>query len=73
VLDRLAPFILDGDTGSFRFTISNAAKDIGYYATMVEALGGAASIASVIGDTYRDQVEAGQGERFVPEMIKLLS
>ncbi len=73
VLDRLAPFILEGDTGSFRFTISNAAKDIGYYATMVEALGGAAAIASVIGDTYRDQVEAGQGERFVPEMIKLLS
>lgn len=73
VLDRLAPFILEGDTGSFRFTVSNAAKDIGYYATMVEALGGAASIASAISDTYRDQVEAGQGERFVPEMIKLLS
>lgn len=73
VLDRLAPFILDGDTGNFRFTISNAAKDIGYYGIMVEMLGGAASIANAIGGAYGDQVAAGNGERFVPEMIGLLS
>lgn len=73
VLDRLAPFILDGDTGNFRFSISNAAKDIGYYATMVETLGSAGAIASAVEGTYRGQVEAGEGGRFVPEMIRLLS
>jgi 3-hydroxyisobutyrate dehydrogenase-like beta-hydroxyacid dehydrogenase len=73
VLDRLAPFVLEGDTGNFRFSIANAAKDIGYYGEMVAALGGAAGIANAIGQAYRGQVEAGEGERFVPEMIRLLS
>lgn len=72
VLDRLAPFILEGDTGNFRFTIANAAKDIGYYGEMVETLGSATSIAAAIGETYRSKVEAGQGELFVPQMIDLL-
>jgi len=73
VLDRLTPFILDGDTGSFRFSIANAAKDIGYYAAMAEALGANGSIAAAVAGAYADQVEAGQGDRFVPEMIALLS
>lgn len=73
VLDRLTPFILDGDAGSFRFSIANAAKDLGYYAAMAEMLGGAASIASAVAGAYHDQVEAGRGDRFVPEMIDLLS
>ena len=73
VLDRLTPFILDGDTGNFRFSIANAAKDLGYYAAMAEKLGGAASIASAVASTYLHQVEAGRGDRFVPEMIELLS
>ncbi len=73
VLDRLAPFILERDTGSFRFTIANSAKDMGYYEAMAAAMGSPATIAAAVGAAYSAQVEAGQGEKFVPEMIGLLS
>lgn len=72
VLDRMTPFILDGDTGSFRFTIANAAKDIDYYATMLERLGSGARIARAVRDTYAAEVEAGHGGDFVPHMIRHL-
>ena len=73
VLDRLAPFILDGDTGNFRFTISNAAKDIDYYTAMLANLGGAASIATAIRDVYKNEVAAGEGERFIPHLVDILA
>lgn len=72
-LDRLAPFILDGDDSSLKFTISNAAKDIGYYTAMLEQMGGAATIATAIRDVYGREAADGQGDRFVPALIELLA
>lgn len=72
-LDRLAPFILEGDAGSLRFTISNAAKDIDYYTAMLEHLGGAATIANAVRDVYKSEVAEGNGDRFVPSLIEILA
>lgn len=72
VLDRMAPFILDGDSGNLRFTIANAAKDIDYYAAMLERLGTGGRIARAVRDTYAAEVEAGHGGEFVPHMIRHL-
>lgn len=72
VLDRLSPFILAEDRSAFRFSLSNAAKDLAYYAEMAQSLGTPAAIAGAISGTYTAQVEAGEGERYVPELIKLL-
>jgi 3-hydroxyisobutyrate dehydrogenase-like beta-hydroxyacid dehydrogenase len=72
-LDRLAPFILDGETGALRFTISNAAKDIDYYTAMLDHMGGAATIATAIRDVYKSEVANGHGARFVPQLIDLLA
>lgn len=72
-LDRLAPFILDGDETSLKFTISNAAKDIDYYTAMLGGLGGASTIANAVLDVYRGEIAAGQGDRFVPALIRLLA
>lgn len=71
-LDRLSPYILGKDTGTFRFTVSNAAKDIDYYATMARQQGSQALVADAVRDAYKAQVDAGEGGRFVPEMIDLL-
>src|SRR5690606_31635071 len=71
-LDRLAPFMLEGDAGKLRFTLSNAAKDLDYYAAMAAAQDSAAEIAGAVRDTYRALVDAGKGGRFVPEMIDYL-
>ena len=72
VLDRMAPFILDGDSGNLRFSISNAAKDIDYYTRMLDQLGGSAAIAGAVGETYAGQVAAGHGDAFVPNLIRYL-
>jgi 3-hydroxyisobutyrate dehydrogenase-like beta-hydroxyacid dehydrogenase len=71
-LDRLTPFILGKDPSNLRFTVANAAKDIDYYAAMATAQASAAGVATAIRDAYAGQVAAGEGGRFVPEMIELL-
>jgi 3-hydroxyisobutyrate dehydrogenase-like beta-hydroxyacid dehydrogenase len=71
-LDRLTPFILGKDPSNLRFSIANAAKDIGYYAEMAGAQGSAAGVAGAVRDLYGSKVEAGEGGRFVPEIIDLL-
>src|SRR5690606_13501072 len=48
VLERLRPYLESGDVGSFRFTIANAAKDMGYYATMAQETGAACGAAAAV-------------------------
>ncbi len=72
VLDRLTPFILKGETGGFRFTLANSAKDLGYYCTMAGDLDAASAIATAVRDTYKAEVDGGNAARFVPELIALL-
>ncbi len=72
VLDRLSPYILDKDTGNFRFTIANSFKDLDYYCTMAGNLDAASTVASAVRTTYEAQVESGNESRFVPELVTLL-
>ncbi len=73
VLDRLSPFILEQETGSFRFTLANSAKDLDYYCTMAGNLKAASAIAESVRDTYKAEVDQGNASRFVPELIRLLA
>lgn len=73
VLDRLAPYFTAADPSSFNFTISNAAKDMGYYVEMTRALGLQGNAADSLCDVYRVQEKAGQGGRLVPELMALLA
>jgi 3-hydroxyisobutyrate dehydrogenase-like beta-hydroxyacid dehydrogenase len=72
VLDRLAPYITDGDSSGFSFTIANAAKDMGYYTAMVRALGLDGHAAEALAGVYQSGEKAGQGARLVPELISIL-
>lgn len=72
VLDRLAPFILNGDANNLAFTIANSAKDLAYYAQMCEDLDATNSVAKSISNTMQEQVEKGNGNAFVPNLIKFL-
>jgi len=72
VLDRLTPFIVEGETGGFRFTLANSYKDLDYYCTMAADLQAASAIAGSVRDTYKAEVESGNASSFVPELIKLL-
>ena len=73
ILDRMTPYILDKDETGFRFSLSNAAKDIDYYAAMSEELDASGEIATAVRALYNSQVEAGHGTHFVPQLIDLLA
>ena len=69
MLDRMRPFIEDGDTSAYRFSISNAAKDLGYYTTLAEELGAEHAVAGAVRSIFAAAVDAGHGAEGVPELI----
>ncbi len=72
VLDRLSPFILEGDPSGLKFTISNARKDIGYYLTMADHLGAEQTIAASVYALLDTLMKEGNGQSMLPELITLL-
>ncbi len=72
VLERMEPFIRDGDDAGFRFTIANAFKDMSYYMDMATAQGASGNIAASIRDVYADAVAQAGPTATVPDLITLL-
>lgn len=72
VFERLKPFILADDASGFRFSLSNAHKDLGYYQQMVEELGASHHAADGIAELYRQVIDQGHGQSTVPELVALL-
>lgn len=72
VLDRLSPYILDGDSSGLKFSIANAHKDIGYYNQMSDDLNAESGTAKAVLALLEKQVRADNGSRMMPELIKLL-
>ena len=72
VLDRLKPYIETGDIGAFNFSISNSAKDMGYYADMVSAGGVAHGCADAVRALYDDAMAKGRGSDPVPRLIDIM-
>lgn len=72
VLDRLSPFILEGDSSGLKFSISNAHKDIGYYIQMSKDLNAANSTAEGVYDLLDKQIKAENGALLLPELVMLL-
>lgn len=73
VLERMRPFISENDPSGFRFSLSNTLKDVGYYQQMSADLGASKEVADAIVSLYQQVVDAGHGERLVPELIALLA
>jgi len=73
VLERLRPYIESKEIAAFRFSISNALKDIGYYTTMAGDMGASMTTALGIRQTLEGAVAAGLGGAAVPELIDLLA
>lgn len=71
-LERLRGFITEGDTSALRFTIANAAKDLGYYRQFAGDMKSAHRVADGVADTLDNLVKQGHGPAFVPEQVKLL-
>lgn len=70
-LDRLAPYIVSQDRDGLPFAVSNAQKDINYYRAMSKASGAQTVVADGVSAALAKPVEAGLGEAYVPELVKL--
>lgn len=55
------------------FSMSNAAKDVGYYRAMARELGAKSRMSDCAEGTLKEAVEDGWGARMVPEMVDFLS
>jgi len=72
-LERLRPYIESGDTGAFRFAIRNAAKDLGYYAAMAEAVGARHESADAVRRVLAEALAQGGDDKVMPELIDILA
>ncbi|WP_118132863.1 NAD(P)-dependent oxidoreductase [Oceanicella sp. SM1341] len=69
MMDFIKAYGVDGDATKLQFSVSNARKDVGYYATMADDFG-VPSIMSQAAKTALGLAKAdGAGERMVPEMV----
>ncbi len=71
-LERLRPFLLNGDPSGLKFAMSNALKDLGYFTTMAGDSGAAHRIADAVQATFDQAVGQGAANAFVPELVALL-
>jgi 3-hydroxyisobutyrate dehydrogenase-like beta-hydroxyacid dehydrogenase len=73
ILNRLRPYIESRDNTSFRFSIANALKDMGYYTTMAQEAGAMHAAAEAIRQTYEEASKQGTAQSTVPELIDMLA
>lgn len=55
------------------FSLANANKDVGYYRQMAEDLGLTSRMSGAAASTLGEAVEAGWGDKMVPEMVDFLA
>jgi 3-hydroxyisobutyrate dehydrogenase-like beta-hydroxyacid dehydrogenase len=72
-LERLRPYLLSGDPSPLRFSIANAAKDLGYYNKMATDAGAQNEIAASIQATLERVLAKCAGEALLPELASLLT
>ena len=71
-LERIKPYLLARDTSGLRFSIANAAKDLGYYQQMAADAGASLGIAAAVLATLEAaQAQAAPGT-LLPELATLL-
>ncbi len=69
VLRKMVSPALEGDFDGYRFSIANAAKDIGYYADLAEKLGCDSPLMEAVAEVFADAVETGHGGRNVSHLL----
>ena len=69
VLRKMVSAALAGDFDGYKFSIANAAKDIGYYTELAEQLGCRTPLAEAVAELFARAVETGHGGRNVSHLL----
>jgi 3-hydroxyisobutyrate dehydrogenase-like beta-hydroxyacid dehydrogenase len=72
-LERLKPFLLNGDASNLQFSLANALKDLGYYNTMAIDGGADRNIAEGVKRTLEIAVQDGNGNKSVPHLVTVIA
>ena len=72
-LERLRPYLLARDPSGIRFSISNAHKDLGYYATMAREAEAHHAIADAVLGTLEAGLQASDAQTLLPSLVSLLA
>ena len=72
MMDFIRNYAAKGEI-DLRFSIANAAKDVGYYRAMAESLGVVSRMSGAASSTLEEARDNGFAERMVPEMVDYLS
>lgn len=68
-LERIKPYLLQGDRNSLRFSIANAHKDLSYFNAMAEAMHADHTVAAGVLATLAQALQAGTGEQMMPTLV----
>ena len=71
-LERLKPYLLQRDPSGLRFSIANAAKDLGYYNAMAADAGAAQAVAAAVQATLDGALARTAPGTLLPELAGLL-
>lgn len=66
-LDRIGPFLLEGDNSGMKFSVANAAKDIAYYLRMSQDVAAAHHAASGVDAALRSLSGGGFADGYLSE------
>jgi hypothetical protein len=69
VLRKMVEPALHGDFDGYRFSLANAAKDIGHYADLAGELGCATRLTESVAQVFAEALEAGLGGRNVSRLL----
>ncbi|CAN5344379.1 NAD(P)-dependent oxidoreductase [soil metagenome] len=69
VLRKMMDAALAGDFDGYKFSIANAAKDIGHYAELAEKLDLLTPLAEAVQDKFAEAVDTGHGGRNVSHLL----
>lgn len=72
-LERLKPFLLAHDVSGLRFSVANAAKDLGYYNAMAAEAGAENEIAAAVLGTLERAVSRAGDQALIPELVDILA
>jgi 3-hydroxyisobutyrate dehydrogenase-like beta-hydroxyacid dehydrogenase len=72
-LERLKPFMLDGDNSGLRFSMANALKDLTYYNAMAQDAQADHTVASAVKRTLELACQAVDPQTLLPEIIPVIA
>lgn len=72
-LERLKPFLANGDSSGLRFSMANALKDLSYYNEMAQDTHADRTVAEAIQRTLAAACQEGNPQALLPEIIPLLA